>query len=133
MCPENRSESQYEAPRSRSCGRGWLLGNRQKMSSFGFLLGSSIILSFSISHPRQQRSSTVKMANSNLVYSILWLIVLWFISWPIAGFAAGFWILIQVRSTVELVCLTFYNNAPCRPKVPRDYFCHSQSCSVLSF
>jgi hypothetical protein len=107
---------------SRSCG--WLAsGNRQKISS------SPSFSSFShlqfISHPTPTNDnvtyfflcSTVRMANSNIAYSILWLIVLWCIAWPIAGFAAGFWILIQV-------CLTW-------PKVPCVIFCHSQSCSVI--
>lgn len=46
------------------------------------------------------------MANSKFVYSILWLVVLWFISWPIAGFAAGFWLLIQVCLTCKISILS---------------------------
>eukprot|EP00934_Nitzschia_sp_Nitz4_P001377 Nitzschia sp. Nitz4//scaffold50_size126154//56894//57203//NITZ4_003683-RA/size126154-augustus-gene-0.115-mRNA-1//1//CDS//3329553692//1377//frame0 len=31
----------------------------------------------------------------NAVFAILWLIILIFIAWPIAGFAAGLWIFLQ--------------------------------------
>lgn len=95
------------------------MGNRQNISSSLFLFSH---FQFPI-QARQQHifllCSTVRMANSNLVYSIIWIVVLWFITWPIAGFAAGFWILIQV-------CLTC-NNALCRPTVP----CHFLSLTIL--
>lgn len=108
--------------RSRSCV--WLAfgRNRQNISSFLCLLNLQLFLISNLLQQPQQHifllCSTVRMANSNIAYSILWIIVLWFISWPIAGFAAGFWILIQV-------CLTC-NIAPCRPKVPlSSYVTHN--------
>lgn len=32
----------------------------------------------------------------NVIFAIIWLILLVFIAWPIAGFCAGIWILLQV-------------------------------------
>jgi hypothetical protein len=34
---------------------------------------------------------------SNPLYAIIWLVLLIFIAWPIAGLLAFFWIVIQVR------------------------------------
>jgi hypothetical protein len=39
---------------------------------------------------------------SNPIFAILWLALLWFIAWPVAGLCAGFWILLQVRR--ECLC-----------------------------
>ena len=33
----------------------------------------------------------------NPIFALLWLILLVFIAWPIAGICAGIWILLQVR------------------------------------
>lgn len=30
---------------------------------------------------------------ANIIYSIIWILILWFLMWPIAGLLAGFWIL----------------------------------------
>jgi hypothetical protein len=35
--------------------------------------------------------------NKNPIFAILWLLLLFFIAWPVAGFCAGIWILLQVR------------------------------------
>ena len=40
---------------------------------------------------------TIFNMSKNPIFAILWLLLLWFISWPIAGLCAGFWILLQVR------------------------------------
>ena len=32
---------------------------------------------------------------SNPIFAILWLVLLWFIAWPIAGICAGIWVLLQ--------------------------------------
>lgn len=37
------------------------------------------------------------MAAKNLIFSIVWIALLVFIAWPIAGICAGLWILLQVR------------------------------------
>lgn len=29
----------------------------------------------------------------NIIYSIIWILILWFFMWPIAGILASFWIL----------------------------------------
>lgn len=39
----------------------------------------------------------------NPLFSILWILLLVFIAWPVAGFCAGFWILLQVRDVFLLV------------------------------
>jgi hypothetical protein len=39
------------------------------------------------------------MASGNPIYGLLWILLLVFIAWPLAGFAAGFYILLQVRNT----------------------------------
>lgn len=36
------------------------------------------------------------MSSKNPIFGLLWLILLIFIAWPVAGFCAGFWILLQV-------------------------------------
>jgi hypothetical protein len=33
----------------------------------------------------------------NPLFAILWLVLLFFIAWPVAFFCAGFWVLLQVR------------------------------------
>lgn len=35
--------------------------------------------------------------NKNPIFAILWLLLLVFIAWPVAGFCAGIWIFLQVR------------------------------------
>jgi hypothetical protein len=35
------------------------------------------------------------MASGNPIYGLLWILLLVFIAWPLAGFAAGFYILLQ--------------------------------------
>jgi hypothetical protein len=42
------------------------------------------------------------MASGNPIYSLLWLVLLIFIAWPLAGFAAGFYILLQVRKYTDM-------------------------------
>lgn len=34
---------------------------------------------------------------SNPIFALLWLVLLWFVAWPVAGICAAFWILLQVR------------------------------------
>jgi hypothetical protein len=36
----------------------------------------------------------------NPIFAILWLVLLVFIAWPVAGFCAGWWILIQVCHSI---------------------------------
>lgn len=33
----------------------------------------------------------------NPIFAVLWIVLLIFIAWPVAGFCAGFWLLLQVR------------------------------------
>lgn len=40
----------------------------------------------------------------NIIFSIIWLLLLLFIAWPIAGFCAGIWIFLQV-SGMEARCV----------------------------
>jgi hypothetical protein len=35
--------------------------------------------------------------NKNPIFALLWLLLLVFIAWPVAGFCAGIWIFLQVR------------------------------------
>lgn len=39
---------------------------------------------------------TATMASNNLVFSIIWIALLWFIAWPVAMACAFFWIILQV-------------------------------------
>ncbi|KAG7357141.1 hypothetical protein IV203_035863 [Nitzschia inconspicua] len=32
---------------------------------------------------------------SNPIFALLWLVLLWFVAWPVAGFCAFVWILLQ--------------------------------------
>jgi hypothetical protein len=41
---------------------------------------------------------------SNPIFAILWLALLWFIAWPVAGLCAAIWIILQVMSSF-FVCL----------------------------
>jgi hypothetical protein len=41
---------------------------------------------------------------SNFVFSILWIALLVFLAWPIAGFCGGIWILLQVRTKIGICC-----------------------------
>jgi hypothetical protein len=34
----------------------------------------------------------------NIIFGIIWLLLLIFIAWPVAGFCAGVWIFLQVRA-----------------------------------
>jgi hypothetical protein len=36
----------------------------------------------------------------NVIYSIIWILLLLFIAWPVAGFCAGIWILLQVSDAL---------------------------------
>jgi hypothetical protein len=35
--------------------------------------------------------------SKNPVFAILWLLLLFFVAWPVAAFCAGIWIFLQVR------------------------------------
>ena len=35
---------------------------------------------------------------ANGIYAVIWILLLLFIAWPVAGFCAGFWLFLQVRS-----------------------------------
>jgi hypothetical protein len=39
---------------------------------------------------------------SNPIFAILWVLVLFFIAWPVAFFAAGIWVFIQVSSASKI-------------------------------
>lgn len=40
----------------------------------------------------------------NYCAALIWIILLWFIIWPVAAFSAGIWILIQVRRVMVVSC-----------------------------
>jgi hypothetical protein len=61
------------------------------------LLSGSFLPSLSPSPPSSARLHTSTMAK-NPLFGILWLVLLFFIAWPVAGFCAGIWVLLQVRS-----------------------------------
>jgi hypothetical protein len=42
------------------------------------------------------------MASRNPIFGILWLILLFVVAWPVAGFLAGIWMLLQV-SVIDTV------------------------------
>ena len=48
----------------------------------------------------------IKMAN-NILFAILWVLLLWFIAWPVAMICAGLWILLQVRSRPKYIACIF--------------------------
>ena len=65
----------------------------------------------------------------NILFSIVWLLVLIFIAWPLAGFCAGIWIIFQV-SSLELALKT--RTAQCRVSgMAVAHFCSSVVCSLL--
>ena len=51
------------------------------------------------------------MANNNIFFSLIWLIVLIFIAWPIALCCAWLWILLQVSTSLLFV---EHPTIPCR-------------------
>jgi hypothetical protein len=51
---------------------------------------------FSTNDFAAQSNLSVTMGK-NPIFAILWLLLLFFIAWPVAGFCAGIWILLQVR------------------------------------
>jgi len=60
------------------------------------------------------------MANNKLLFSILWILLLIFIGWPIAAFCAGWWVIILPFEGVHNI---FKQNTTSLEKVmswPRD-------------
>lgn len=37
----------------------------------------------------------------NILFGIIWILLLLFIAWPVAGFCAGIWIFLQVRTNIN--------------------------------
>eukprot|EP00978_Attheya_sp_CCMP212_P010551 scaffold25618_cov57-Attheya_sp.AAC.5 len=38
---------------------------------------------------------------SNPCYALLWLILLFFIAWPVAGLSAGLWVFLQIDDSIK--------------------------------
>lgn len=62
-------------------------------SQFGFH-SVKRLFTFSSLHCTETFTTNNKMA-ANPCYAILWLLLLWFIAWPVAFLASGLWIFLQ--------------------------------------
>ena len=73
----------------------------------------SISLSLNNHSSRHHTHQPPTTMGKNILFGILWLLCLVFIAWPVAGFCAGFWILLQV--TTLKACI------PSRNKIEYSY------------
>jgi hypothetical protein len=48
-------------------------------------------------------TATTPTMSKNILYGIIWMLLLFFIAWPVAGFCAGIWIILQVRDDCRVV------------------------------
>ena len=85
-----------------------------KIKFFPKKKGSSIIANFSAqlhdtvpgtlttttySKRLRRGMGSASCGSDNICYALLWLLLLWFIAWPIAFFASGLWVFLMVRTT----------------------------------
>jgi hypothetical protein len=61
----------------------------------------------------------------NVIFSIIWILLLLFIAWPVAGFCAGVWLLLQVSDA--LTCVAD------RPRCLSILLSHTHLCLVQPF
>ena len=58
------------------------------------------------SEPANENSALLDKQPQGSIYAIAWLFVLVFISWPLAGFCIGVWVVLQVRiCTLDILFL----------------------------
>jgi hypothetical protein len=76
----------------------------------------------------EQSNPTVTM-NKNPIFAILWLLLLFFIAWPVATFCAGIWIFLQVRPShlKKKKSIVDHRTALCRAFA---HFFHVHRCSL---